>query len=422
MIEDSAHTPPPGTPLREAHAHVFQHGRSLSMIQLGDCEAPAEMLDRIAAAARAPDAEAVLLGQGARPESWQPADWPALADLDRVTGDRPCCCWCFDYHALIANSAMLRLARIDRGTPDPPGGIIGRDRDGALTGVVYESAALAVWNAVPEPPESDRAELLRRAVDDLARHGFVEIHDLKSQTWLGPALRPIAEATGVRFVLYPLLEDLPAVLKSRSAWESGLVRLGGAKLFVDGTLNSRTAWMLEPFADGRPEHPRGTPMVAPDAIAAAVHTCEEHGLGLATHAIGDAAVRAVLDAIEAEGRGGPHRIEHAELIHPADIPRFAKLGVVCSVQPCHLLYDIEALRRAVPDRLDRVLPLRSLIDTGCTPGELLWFGSDTPIVRPDPGDSLQAAIERRRANASLEEAITADESVTPAEAVLCFRG
>ncbi len=293
-----------------------------------------------------------------------------------------------------------------------------------MTGVVYERAALAVWDAVPEPAEVLRMQMLRAGVTDLVeRHGFVEIHDLKAQTWLGPSLAAIAATYRgrVRFRLWPLVTDLAEVYTSHQAWATDEVALGGGKIFVDGTLNSRTAWMLHPYADSHPDHPYGTPMMSASAIEDSIRQCDELGLPIAAHAIGDAAVRAVLDAIErVRPRARGHRIEHCEVIDADDVPRFAELGVIASVQPCHLLYDIEALRRGLPDRLDRVMPLRSLIDAGLIPGEGLIFGSDVPIVRPDPADSVRGAVHRRRETHKPEAAIGMDQALTEDEAWACF--
>ena len=407
--------------LREAHAHLFQHGRSLGMVDLASCVSAAEMVERLAERARHGGA---VLAHGARPEAWDRPAWPTIEELDRISRTVPVVAWCFDYHALVGNRLALKAAGIEEYTPDPSGGIIGREAEGQLTGVVYEHAALAVWKAVPEPGEAERREMVQAGVMDLVdRHGFVEIHDLKAQPWLGAALAGIAEELGgrVRFRIWPLLEDLAAVLESRRAWESDLVRLGGAKVFVDGTLNSRTAWMLEPFADGRPESPCGTPMMTHAEIEDAVRRCEAAGVPLAAHAIGDAAVRAVLDAIERVGtRTADYRIEHCELIDAADVARFAQLGVIASVQPCHLLYDNEALRRGLPHRLDRVLPLRELVDSGLEPGRGLIFGSDVPIVRADPGDSIRGAVERRGCEHAPSAAVGEAQALTESEAWACF--
>jgi predicted amidohydrolase YtcJ len=409
--------------LREAHSHIFQHGRSLGMVDLSLCQCADDAIAALAQRVLEMPNSAVL-AHGARPESWEHPMWPTLEQLDAMVPDRPLVAWCFDYHALVANSVALRAAGFHRGTPDPPGGIIGRTTDGQLTGVVYEHAALAVWNAVPEPSRTACKAMVRAGVMDLViQHGFTEIHDLKAQRWLAPILADIADELGsrVRFEVWPLLEDLPAVLDTRSSWESPLVRLGGAKIFVDGTLNSRTAWMLHPFADGWPEHPCGTPMMTELAIESAVKQCDAAGVPLAAHAIGDGAVRAVLDAIErVHPSTGGFRIEHCEVIDEADVARFAALGVIASVQPCHLLYDIEALRRGVPDRLDRVLPLRDLLDSGLEPGVGLVFGSDVPIVRPHPADSIRGAVERYGEQHRAELAIGVEQALTADEAWACF--
>lgn len=411
-------------PIRDAHLHLYQHGRSLAMLDLSSCRSAGEMIDLVADA-RKRARGGLLIADKARPEAWDPPGWPTLAGLDAATGDVAFCGWCFDYHALIANSRAMAIAGIDRATPDPEGGIIGRSVGGGLSGVLYERAAGVLWESLPDPDLERVGEVLASAVDALRAHGFVDVHDLKAQPWLGRELAGLADRgllDGFRVTLWPLVEDLEAMHASRSEWEREGVRLGGGKVFVDGTLNSRTAWMLEDYADGIADHPRGLPMMTPGEIREAVRRCDGMGVPMAAHAIGDAAVRAVLDAIESERpRTQGFRIEHAELVHGSDVPRFARLGVVCSVQPCHLLYDIEALRRAVPDRLDRVLPLRSLIDSGCAPGELLVFGSDAPIVRPDPGDSVQAAVERRREGMARGEAVGPGEAVTLEEAIRCFR-
>ena len=414
----------PGRPagLREAHAHIFQLGRSLSMLDLSRCASRDEMIEQIATRARTLGARDWVLAHGARPDGWDEPRWPTRAELDRAGGGRCVVAWCFDYHALVASTAALAHAGIDAGTTFETGRVE-LNEEGAPTGLLIEHAALAMWDAVPEPDASQRSTLVRDACRHLSDLGFVEVHDLKAQAWLGGILCELIGKgeTAMRFELFPLVKDLRATIEAKGGWESDAVRLGGGKVFVDGTLNSRTAWMLEPFADGRRESPRGTPMMTPGAIERALLLCKEHNLPVAAHAIGDAAVRATLDAIEAAGCAHTGcRIEHAEVIDEKDVGRFVQLGVKASVQPCHLLPDIEALGRALPDRLDRVLPIRELIDSGLEPGVDLLFGSDVPIVRADPGDSIQAAVHRRRAGMESSAAIGLGQAISEGEAWACF--
>ena len=427
-MEPSPHRLPASARVREAHAHLFWHGQSLDRVDLSSCDSPGAAVELVRE--RCAQAEGDVFAGGARPESWDPPRWPELGDLDAATGDRVCVLWCFDTHTAMANSRALAELGIDERTPDPSDGVIGRYRDGRPNGVLAESAVEPLRELERRDPDRVRAQV-EAACADLLACGFEEVHDLKTEPWL-PALLAEADFPMPRLVLYPLVEDLPGLVRTRGDWESDRLRLGGGKLFADGTLNSRTAWMLDDWADAAtaaPNHRRGVAMHAPEAIEGAVRTCVDLGLPIACHAIGDGAARAVLDAIErvgpahGAGLGGPvgrHRVEHCQLVHPEDVPRFARLGVICSMQPCHLLYDIEALAHAAADRLDRVQPIRSLIDAGSTPGELLWFGSDTPVVRPDPGDSVQAAIERRRVGMGREGAVGAHEAIAFDEAAACF--
>ncbi|MEL7472655.1 MAG: amidohydrolase family protein [Planctomycetota bacterium] len=406
--------------LREAHAHLAMLGRSLTMIDLCGCASAAELLEAFAVRRQAGGA---LQGHGARPEAWTTPQWPSRAEFDDATGDEPACAWCFDHHALLANSAALR--RVDLLERGPDDGFVGRDAEGWPTGVLREGAAEYVWNGMPKPTGEERREQLLEAMRALG--AFHEIHDLKAEAWLPPVLSALKDAGPgeQRFVLWPLVEDLDELIATMPFWRSDRVRLGGGKIFVDGTLNSRTAWMLHPYADGRPQHPTGMELLTARGIESAIRRCDKRGLPLAAHAIGDAAVRSVLDALErVQPKTRGWRIEHAELIDEADVPRIARLademGLIISQQPCHLLTDIEVLRRAVPDRLPRVLPLRELIDAGLVPGGSLIFGSDVPIVRANPEDSILAATRRRREDMPDTDAITPEQAITETEAWSAF--
>ena len=428
--------PPAGLRLREAHAHLAWHGRSLGMLRLGDCTSVAECLDRVAAEVRrmaASGSRDWLMGVQLRIEGWAEPRWPTRQELDAVTGGgvggggRPAWLMSFDHHSLVANSAALAAAGFTDASPDPEGGVLGRDAAGRLTGLCLEAACRRVREVAPEPPLPELRRHVQAALRDLAAMGFVEVHDLLTQPWLPSMLADLHDAgeLPVRVGLFPLVEHLPAVAASKHTWQRPGLELLGGKVFVDGTLNARTAWMHGPYGD--PAHPFGTPLMSTQTIANAIRRCSFYGVGFAAHAIGDAAVHACLGAMRVlrreSGSIAPDariRIEHAEIIQERDIPDFAKLGVVASVQPCHLLYDMEVLERFLAFTLSRVLPLRDLIQSGLVPGETLIFGSDTPIVRPNPEDSIQAAVHRRRAGMPSGGAISPGQALTEQEAWACF--
>ena len=408
--------------LREAHAHLFQLGRSLRMVDLCDCTTREEMISKLSERSGDSQAGDWILAHGARPDGWSDPRWPTRQELDTACDGQAVVAWCFDYHQLVASSSALIQAGIT-GESRYESGRVELDESGTPTGVLIEHAALALWSAVPEPNDSVRIDLVREACHHLEAMGFVEMHELKSQPWVGSVLNDLHRAgeIKIRSVLFPLMKDLRETIESSNQWDSSAVTMGGGKIFVDGTFNSRTAWMLEPFADGHADYPCGTAMMKIKQIDRMLQICKDHQLPLAAHAIGDGAVRAVLDSIERTACTHTGcRIEHAELIDETDIHRFKELGVIASLQPCHLLPDIEALQRAVPNRLDRVFPIRELIESGLVPGVDLIFGSDVPIVRANPEDSIQAAVHRRRVGMDESQAINFDQRISEEQAWACF--
>lgn len=414
--------------MREAHAHIAAYGQSLSLPSLADCTSLAECLDRVRDAAASVRAGEWVRFLSARIEAWPERRWPTLTELDRAAPHRPCFIMSFDHHAAAANTPAMRAGGVRPGVPVPPSGVVCVDDLNNPTGLLLEHAAYTVWEAAPEPTRAQCRENVRLALESLRGMGYREVHDLHSQDWLGPILADLdtnGQMPMDRVLLFPPVAGLAAAHQTRARWENLKLRLAGGKLFADGTLNSRTAHMLTPYAEPLNNQPFGQQMATPEQIAEALALTHSLNLTLAVHAIGDAAVRTVLDEYERIALSMPRcldplmpslRIEHAELIDTADVPRFATLGVVASVQPCHLLADMEVLTRQLPHRLDRVLPLRDLIDSGAE----VWFGSDVPIVRADPEDSVQAAAHRRRIDTPEHTAIAPKQRITESEAHRCF--
>lgn len=426
------------TGLREAHAHLGALGEWLVTPSLASCESVEACLDRVRRAVAEARRGAWVRFLGARVEAWREPRWPTMAELDEATGGvggTPCVIKSFDHHAAVCNSAALAGAGLGAGARVGANGVVLADGGGRATGMLVEQAAWVVWEAAPSPGPGERRAWVRAALDHLRSLGYAQVHDMLSQAWLGPVLAGLHDAgeAVMPVWLYAPAEDAGAF--AERPWERPGVRFAGLKAFADGTLNSRTAYMTVAYrepasvAHAAPGAWFGKAMMTPVELESAMSRAAAMGVGLAVHAIGDGAVRMVLDAWEARGggRGGAAangtpalRIEHAELIDAADVPRFARLGVTCSVQPCHLLCDVEALTRYLPHRLDRVLPLRELIDAGCRPGELLWFGSDAPIVPADPMDSVTAATKRRRPGMGEHEAIAWGQRIEADEAWSAF--
>lgn len=419
--------------MREAHAHIASHGRSMEMLDLSSCRSLDQCLDAIAVAASDPR-QPWLLAHGVRIEAWPQARWPDIRELDAATHAKPCVVMSFDHHSACANSAAMHAANIKPGDRIEPGGVVSIDSHGKATGLLLEGAASKAWNAAPEPDEAARARHVAASLRALSALGFVHVDDMLSQPWLGPILNQLEREGSLAcdVGLYAPVASLAEVASTRAAWESSHVRLQGGKIFVDGTLNSRTAAMLTDYRDPAPGFPRGQALMSVSDVVHAlriVHGVMGDSGELAAHAIGDAAVRTVLDATEAWQREvGAHpahgsvkvRIEHAEVVDAADVPRFAPLGVTASLQPCHLLADIEALTRYLPHRLDRVLPIRDLMASGLIPGRSLVFGSDVPIVRANPEDSILAATTRKRAEMPCSAAIAPEQAIDETTAWACF--
>ncbi|CAN5869398.1 amidohydrolase [soil metagenome] len=422
--------------LREAHAHLPGLGEWLTTPRLDDCASLGECLARVSAAAHDARSAGLWLARltSARVQGWPEARWPSADELEHAGAGTPVVIMGFDHHSAAASHSALTLTGLAPGQTVPERGIVEADERGRATGLLLEDAAYAVWRAGPTPPEHVRLAQVAAALAHLADLGFEEVHDLHSPLWLGPALATLERTGGLpmRVGLYAPFMEIHAALTRRAEYESERVRLLGTKLFADGTLNSRTAHLLHRYSEPMPGLPRGQCMIAPLLLDQHIRDCDEMDVQLAIHAIGDGAVRTVLDSVE---RTRPARnrvrLEHAEIIDRADVPRFAALGVTCSVQPCHLLSDIEALTRFVPHRLDRVLPLRELLESGLVPGLCalpgeartgLIFGSDVPIVRAEPEDSVLAAVTRRRPGMPPEAAIALDQALPEADAWACFGG
>lgn len=441
-------------PLRDAHLHLLPLGQTLTHLNLTHTTTITQTLEAVAAEAtrRAtnphPSDHPWIIASGYRVHAIQEQRFPTRAELDEAAPNTPVLINSFDLHAASVSSALLAAANINNHTPDPPGGYIARDpATNEPTGYLRETARFLIRNAEPPPTAAQHKAHLNAALDMLTAQSIVEAHDMFATADLARLLLDLDQQRQIHHTiwLYAVPEDLPALqalMRDRTrdgrTSESGRVVLAGLKLFLDGTLNARTASMLAPFADPIAEHPRGTPLFTNNQLIQHFQSARDANLAIAVHAIGDAAVRQALDcwqAVLASNRRNPERcaslslppfrIEHAQFIAPDDIPRFASLSVVASVQPCHLLPDMEALHRLTPHALDRAFPLRDLIAAAearsIDPASLIWLGSDAPVVPPHPSDNIQAATHRRRADADPSQTINPDQRITTEQTLALSR-
>lgn len=383
--------------LTDAHLHLLPWALSREQPDLHGTASRDEALARVRAALER-DGPALLVGRG-----WDAAGWPAAPDraaLDTLAPEVPVMLHSHDFHTLWVNTAALRAAGVADDAPDPPGGRFERDASGALTGIVRETATRAFHEleAARGPALSER--VLHAAAAALHARGVTAVHDFHRDAETMRWTRALARSRRLRVLQQIGPEQLDALLAAGVSSGTGddWFRIGALKLFADGTLGSRTAAMLQPYDDVAST---GMDVVPPAELNAFVARAFAGGIGVAIHAIGDRAVRHALDAIE-RGLAGARpvavqpRIEHVQLLDPADLPRFSALGVAASMQPQHALTDAPAARRAWGARCDRSYPWRDLLESGAR----VAFGSDAPVEPPDAAAALAAACARHPAGAA----------------------
>lgn len=371
------------------------------------------------------------LGFGWREVDWPQPRFPTRHDLDPITGARPALLWRTDMHAAVANSAALAAAGVTAHTPDPPSGVIDRDAQGQPTGVLRELAINLVRRAIPQPPAAQAEAAILAVAADLNRLGIVAIHDqrMKDHHEEGPlALQRYIRLRDQGRLPLRITCNIEAgnidhliALGLRSGFGDEWVRLGHVKLFADGSLGARTAWMLAPF-EGEPGN-TGMYLTPPAEVAAVIGKAHRHGLAISIHAIGDRANREVLDIFEETlARGSenppslPHRIEHVQTIQPADLPRLAGLGLTASVQPIHCADDMVNTDRLWGARGANTYAFRDLLDGGA----LLAFGSDAPVADPNPWLGIHAAVTRQRVDGYPAGGWYPRQRLTVAEAVRAY--
>ncbi|MDZ7705426.1 MAG: amidohydrolase [Trueperaceae bacterium] len=403
----------------DSHVHLTRHGLELSRLDLSSTPTQARALEQVAERAADLPVGSWILGSGFATSRWN-VDTLHKEDLDRAAPEHPVLLQSQDHHSAWANSAALRLANVHVDTPDPQHGTIERHPDGDPSGLLLERAVELVFNAVPEPSAAELADALDAAAKDLARLGVTTVHHMAYEPasyWRALGLRASREDYPLRVWACVPQEDAESAAAIGLATGQGGERfcVGGAKFFVDGALGSLTAAMLEPYLGTTTT---GVFVHGPDILAERLPIVIDAGLTPVVHAIGDAATRAVIDALEAtlpqwQAKHLRPRVEHVQHLHPDDVSRFARLGAVASVQPSHLIFDAKRIRDKLGDRVHHAYPLRSLLNAGVH----LAFGSDTPVAKPDTLESLRAACRRLDPDGA---PLSPGESLAPDQALTAY--
>ncbi len=390
--------------LIDAHTHFVMGSEALGRVRLAGVTTMAEMQRLVAEKVAVAAPGAWVTGRG-----WDDTKrmdivaLPAAADLDAVAPDNPVYLARADGHVGWANSVALRLAGIDATTPDPYGGRIVRDERGEPTGILQETAKKLVERLLPAPDHASRAAALRRGLAEAARYGITGIHDNASaddialyQEFRERGELTLRVSTLVRGweVDQPFLDPMIAI-GARTGFGDDWLRLGALKLSLDGTLGSRTAAMLAPYADDPGN--TGVFRISQEELDPIVERAHRHHIQVALHAIGDAACRMALDSIERATAAyhwpdHRHRIEHEQVVAPEDMPRFAALGVIASLQPCHAVTDLLWVESRVGrERMPGAYAWQSFVQLGTH----ICLGTDWPVETLDPRVGLYEAVTRK---------------------------
>jgi predicted amidohydrolase YtcJ len=384
----------------DAHVHLASAGREKLTIDLVGVKSLAGMQQRIAAAAATATPGAWLRGRGWDHTLWPGEQLPDRHDLDSVTGNHPAVFTRVDGHIAVANSKALELAGIDSHTPDPAGGKIDRDSNGLPTGIIRETAVALVYAKVPPPTHTERRRALELAIQDAIAHGITSLQDYS--TWDDFLVYEEMERENklpVRISEWlTFLDPLPVLLEQRAHHpaDDPMLNTGMLKGFMDGSLGSRTAALKAPYSDDPGNS--GIPQFDQATLDKMTVERARAGFQIGFHAIGDRAASMALNAFTAaeaavpESIGYRFRIEHDQVIDPEDFARYKSLGVIASMQPNHLLTDMNwAEQRIGPQRAKSSYAWKTFIDQGT----VVPFGTDYPVEPVTPFRGVYCAVTRQ---------------------------
>jgi predicted amidohydrolase YtcJ len=419
----------------DAHVHFFWGGQSLASVQLRDVTSRQQFTQRVGDFAQSrPVGEWIVDGNWDE-EKWTPVSLPTHEWIDAVTPNNPVWVNRSDAHMCLANALAMKLAGITKDTPDVPGGVIVRDRDGNPTGIFKDAAKDLIERVIPPPSDAQvdaallaaQAYALDNGVTSVQDMGFTgsKAADMQALIVRGYQ-RLLAQGkwkvrVSARFPLdhYRRLADLGLMTN----FGNDTLVIGSLKAFADGSLGSGTAWFFDPFDDAPGNSGLPTEQLAhADQFYSDLKAADLAGMHVTVHAIGDRANKTILDLYQRlEQEDGPSdrrlRIEHAQHLRPEDIPRFAQLHVIASVQPYHCIDDGRwAEKRIGHKRAETTYAFKSLLDAGTT----LAFGSDWFVAPIDPMAGIYAATTRRTLDGKNPDGWIPEQKITVAQSVHAY--
>jgi predicted amidohydrolase YtcJ len=386
----------------DAHGHVDNLGLALRTVDLTGTTSYDEVIARVAARAKNTPAGQWIIGRGWDQNDWGDTRFPTHAKLTAAVPGNPVYLTRIDGHAGLANAAALKAAGITAQTKDPDGGHIERASDRSPAGVFVDNAQDLVERVIPRPTRDEVKSEIQAAIAEAQKWGLVGVHDAGASAQTLEIYEELAKAHALNFRLYAMISDDSATIArwfARGPLVAGYdstLWIRSVKLYADGALGSRGAALLDPYSDASTN---GLLVSKPEHLEAVAERALKAGFQVNTHAIGDRGNRIVLDAYEQALKAVPvadhrFRIEHAQILNPDDIPRFAALGVIPSMQASHQTSDMYwAGTRLGSTRLLGAYAWRSLLDNG----SIIPNGSDFPVEQVNPLISFHAAFSRQDA-------------------------
>jgi predicted amidohydrolase YtcJ len=408
----------------DAHVHFLETGAQLSSVDLRSAKTPQEFVQRIKDfVAKQPKGRWILGGQWDH-ENWTPNALPTAALIDAATPDNPVFINRLDGHMALANSLAMKLAGVDKNTKDVAGGMIVRDASGNPAGVFKDAAMGYIEKVIPDPSFDEQLEFAAAASNYSASLGVTSAQDMSAGTSVGVYQELLRQGKlNTRIYGCSPLADYKRWANTglHYAFGSSMLRIGCLKGFADGSLGSTTAWFFEPYLDA--PNTSGLPRAeVTTTMKQDIVDADKNSLQVNIHAIGDRANATILDYYEnAVNVNGPRdrrfRIEHAQHLRQEDIPRFAKLKVVASMQPMHIIDDGRwAWKRLDEKRLKGTYAFRSLLDSGA----VLAFGSDSPVATMNALYGIYAAVTRRTLDDKNPNGWIPEQKISVDEAVRAF--